>query len=40
MAMRMKEKNDNKSIFLDSKLINSRAITESAPLSGIYIHIY
>jgi len=34
MAMRMKEKNDNKNIFLDSKLMSSRAVTESAPLSS------
>ena len=37
--MRMKEKNDSKSsIFLDSKIMNSRnIITESPPLSGFFL---
>lgn len=37
MAMRMKEQSENKSMFLDSKLMNSRNITESAPLSGFLL---
>lgn len=34
MAMRLKEKADLKNSFLDSKITNSRALTETAPLSG------
>lgn len=34
----MKEKSENKNIFLDPKMINSRNLTDTAPLSGFIMY--